>query len=265
MYDSVRSNWQKFSSKFEGYLPFMYLDVKGLVTTGMGNLIDPLPQAQALPWRKPDGSFASPNEIGAAWSLVKGRQDMKMKGGGAFSGISDLRLDQAGIQQLINGKLDNNDKILLGRFPGMVSWPADAQMGVHSMAWAMGANFHFPKFEAAVNSLVPDFKEAAIQSHMNDVGNPGLVPRNAANVQLFNNAQYTLDNGLPHDVLQWAEGLVTSAVSAVSDAASSAADVAAQAGTAVVKAPLGVKALVGVGLLVVGGGFTAWTLMKGGN
>ena len=240
----------------------MYLDVKGLVTTGMGNLIDSIADAQALPWYKPDGTKASANEIGAAWSLVKGRQDMKLQGGGHFSGITDLRLHDDGIQQLINSKLNANETILVKRFPGYPAWPADAQMGLQSMAWAMGANFNFPSFQAAVNTLVPDFTTAAKQSHMNDVGNPGLVPRNAANFLLFTNAQSALDNNLPHDVLQWSQGLATAVAAAIApdQAAAQAADVVLGAAA---KVPTPIKAIVGGVLFVLGAGFTIWAAKKG--
>lgn len=263
MYDSVRQNFQKFSSKFEGYVPWMYLDVKGLVTTGMGNLIDSVADAQKLPWYKPDGSLASPNEVGAEWSLVKGMQDKKNIGGGNFGPLTTLRLHDDGIQQLINSKLDANEAILIKRFPGYSSWPADAQLGLLSMAWAMGPAFNFPKFQSAVNQLVPDFKTAAVESHMNDVGNPGLTPRNAANLGLFNNAQYVLDNNLPHDVLQWAEGLIDSAVTSVSAAASSAADTVSSATGAVAKAPTNLKVMAGIFLLLGGIGGTIYLTKKG--
>ena len=39
------------SPSLEGRLEFMYLDVKGLVTIGVGNLIDSIADAQRLPWR----------------------------------------------------------------------------------------------------------------------------------------------------------------------------------------------------------------------
>ena len=264
MYDSVRNIFQAVSTKFEGYVPNMYLDVKGLVTTGMGNLIDSVAAAQALPWYKPDGSRASDAEVGAEWSLVKGMQNLKNIGGGTFGKYTTLRLHDDGIQQLINGKLDQNEAMLVKRFPGYTSWPADAQLALHSMAWAMGAGFNFPKFQAAVNGLVPDFRTAAVESHMNDVGNPGLVPRNAANVVLFNNAADVIDKGLPHDVLVWTDGLISSAVSAVTSAASGAADVATSAATTVQKQPLPMKVILGAGLLIGGVGGT-WWLMKNGK
>ena len=49
MRESVRRGFIGFSAPFEGRLHYMYLDVKGLVTTGVGNLIDSVGAAQALP------------------------------------------------------------------------------------------------------------------------------------------------------------------------------------------------------------------------
>jgi uncharacterized membrane protein YebE (DUF533 family) len=86
---------------------------------------------------------------------------------------------------------------------------------------------------------------------MNDTGNPGLIPRNAANVTLFNNAQYTLDNGLPHDVLQWAEGMVATAAGAVADVATGAA-----------KAAMSPKGIIGAVLIFVGIGYTGYQMYK---
>src|SRR5580704_1499007 len=50
MYSSVRDIFPNFSKQFEGRVGWMYLDVKGLVTIGVGNLIDPLPAAVGLPF-----------------------------------------------------------------------------------------------------------------------------------------------------------------------------------------------------------------------
>ena len=60
------------------------------------------------------------------------------------------------------------------------------------MAWAMGpaGPGAFPTFRAACQKL--DFKTAAAECKMNEAGNPGLVPRNQANVTLFSNAAIVL-------------------------------------------------------------------------
>jgi hypothetical protein len=245
MYPSVRAAILPAFKKLEGYLPFMYLDVKGLVTTGMGNLIDPVGTALNLPWKHTDGSLAAPEEISSAWNTVKSRTDLKMRGGGAFAGLTNIHLDDDGIQQLIDGKLDANESLLMNRFPGYSAWPADAQLALHSMAWAMGPAFNFPKFQAAVNQLVPDFDTCAVESHMNDAGNPGLTPRNAMNYQLFKNAANAIRNQSPFDQLQYNVGQVlTTAANVASQAVGSAAtSVQSNAG----KTILVVSALAGAG------------------
>ena len=92
MRQSVRDIWTEFNAPLEGRLHFMYLDIKGLVTTGMGNLIDatgspPLRPptdseraashelARQLAWQASDGSSASPDQIDAEWDQIKARLD----------------------------------------------------------------------------------------------------------------------------------------------------------------------------------------------
>jgi GH24 family phage-related lysozyme (muramidase) len=56
MFSSVQSAFRSFTEQFEGCVSFMYLDVKGLVTVGIGNLVDPVGVAQALPFRFGSGA-----------------------------------------------------------------------------------------------------------------------------------------------------------------------------------------------------------------
>src|SRR5207244_2818316 len=63
---SIRDGFLAFSRPLEGRVPWMYLDIKGLVKTGVGNLIDPVGLALKLPFvHKADGSPASEVEIRA--------------------------------------------------------------------------------------------------------------------------------------------------------------------------------------------------------
>src|SRR6185369_2729416 len=129
----------------------------------------------------------SPGEVADAWTKVHDAQSYaKLGGGNAYwAHLTSLRLDHDGIAQLVKSKLAANEEILKKRFPAWESWPADAQLGTLSMAWAMGPNFNFPRFQAAVTQLIPDFRAAAAESKMGEAGNPGLVPRNLANRALF--------------------------------------------------------------------------------
>lgn len=189
MKPEVAAQFPGFTERFEGHCSWLYCDVKGLVTTGRGNLVDaspgPNPEASALvlPWLNADGSGASHSDIEAAWHAVKARQDLKLHGGGAYKLLTTIRLSEAAIDALTTSKMLEMESELKARFAGWEDMPAPAQLGVLSMAWACGPAFHFPKFEAALRA--GDFYTCALECRMDETGNPGLIPRNAANRALF--------------------------------------------------------------------------------
>lgn len=264
MQSSALSLFFPLSKQFEGYVPNMYLDVKGLVTTGMGNLIDSVGIAQQLPWKHGEGGeLASASEISDAWNGVKAAQDHKEIGGGNqfWKDLNDLRLDDDGVQQLISSKVDNNNSILQSRFPAIDMWPAPAQLAVMLMAWAMGPNFHYPEFANAINSVVPDFQGAADQAYMPDnpeksmdyppTSNPGLRPRNIAVKILLQMAERIQQNGDDYSMIDTAQ------LGDLSDSALSLASSLQQASQDVVKHEFGkVGIVVGFvsGVVTIGAG-----------
>ena len=191
---AVLDGFPTFTQQFEGKLPYMYLDDASppgpYVTTGIGDLIDPISAALPLPWiHKGNGSPASQAEITSAWNAVKARKDLAPKGGTAFANITDLILSEQAIKDLVQKRMMLNLDILAKRYPNLAQWPADAQMGLMSMSWAMGPAFNFPAFKAATDAL--DFGDASLQSSYKGVGS---APRIAANHTLFNNAAIVLRN-----------------------------------------------------------------------
>ena len=180
----------------------MYLDVKGLVTVARGNLIDPVNTALGLPFMRGAVPATRP-EIAAEWQVVKSHQEMTHTGAHAFAAITGLRLSDKGIEDLVLTHLDGNEAFLRKRFPDFDVWPADAQLATFSMAWALGAGFHFPTLEAALHKQ--DFVAAALSCKMNEAGNPGLKPRNIANKILYDNAARVLASPSVYfkDVLYW--------------------------------------------------------------
>jgi GH24 family phage-related lysozyme (muramidase) len=201
MLPAVQSNFPAFSAKFEGRVPYMYLDIRGLVTVGVGNLVDPVASAQALPFRfknkpgiKAPGSPATPDQIAAEWQTLKNDTSLPTSGFKACEPITQLELSDDAIDSLILQRLADNEGFMKRQpwFQNFDSWPADAQLGLLSMAWAMGpvGPGSFPNFRAACQRL--DFNAAAAQCRMNEAGNPGLIPRNNANVTLFSNAAIVL-------------------------------------------------------------------------
>lgn len=205
MRPSVRQAFVAFTAPIEGVLSFMYLDVRGLVTTAIGNLIDPVTYALTLPWRRSNNEPATQDEIREEWAAVKARQDLKLHGGRAFEGLTNLRLDAQGIDEVVFSKLDMNDGILRGRFTKLETWPADAQLALHSMAWACGPWFNWPLLQRALERQ--DFQIAALECTIDEHHNPGVHPRNVANRVLFRNAARVKERGLDPDVLYWPKDL----------------------------------------------------------
>jgi GH24 family phage-related lysozyme (muramidase) len=218
MQQSVRDNFLDFTTKFEGRVEWMYLDIKGLVSIGIGNLIDPINLAMDLPFVHKDdiNVAASTDEIEAEWQTVKGRQDLAPRGHLAFKDLTSLQMTDDSIDELVFTKLDQFQSTLENttEFADLEDWPSDAQLGLFSMAWAMGPAFGpgFPHFRAACTDH--DWAGAAAQCHMEDSANPGLRPRNKADVVLFTNAQAVVDQGLDFSVLQWPTALAPASVSA---------------------------------------------------
>jgi GH24 family phage-related lysozyme (muramidase) len=174
----VQAAFVPFITPFEGSTNWMYCDVKGLVTTGIGNLIDPFQTAIHLPWIVGQ-RLATEQEIITAWRFVKDNQDLKLQGGGAYKSLTQLRLTDKAVSDLVAKRLASMDSILCSRFYGYEFYPANAQLGILSMAWALGPNFWFPTFKAACER--GDWTTAANECHISDA-NPA---RNTANKALF--------------------------------------------------------------------------------
>lgn len=192
MYPSVSAAFRGFNEPFEGVIPWMYLDIKGLVTVGVGNLIDPVDLAVRLPFRfrAQPGIAARPEQIADEWRRIKANQALSKAGHRACQTLTQLGLDDGDITTLIAARLTANEISLKKHAPfgAFDSWPADAQPGLLSMAWALGPGGppKFPGFAAACGNL--DFAGAAAECTISEQGNPGLVPRNVANRTLFASA-----------------------------------------------------------------------------
>ncbi len=210
MHTSVRIAFTDFSARLEGVVHWMYLDVLGLVTTGIGNLIDPVAGALTLPWvDKRSGERAGEREIRREWSLVKSHPSAARQGHRVLEGATYLRLTAAGIAEVVGARMVLNDRALQQRFGNFELWPADAQLAAHSMAWACGPGFPaiFPRLAKALDAS--DYASAARECRMREEGNPGIVPRNRANADLFMIASEVAEDGGDEEELRYPVQCVT--------------------------------------------------------
>jgi GH24 family phage-related lysozyme (muramidase) len=218
MRPSVRDIWLEFNEPLEARTHWMYLDIRGFVTTAIGLLIDatrtPLQEpneaeraashqlARRLAWQLPDGSPAGSAEIDEEWDNVKAMMDLAPQGGGTFKDRTTLRIDDDEVDRVVFEKLDEMESVLIGRepFADFADFPADAQPGLLSMSWGMGPNFRFPKFQAFVTD--GDWAGAATECRFNpDKGT--IKTRNDRNQQLFRNAAAVMADESDPDVLVW--------------------------------------------------------------
>lgn len=200
MLPAVEIAFPAITDSLEGHCDCMYVDVKGLVTTGRGNLLEPATAAFELPWTVgTNGPAATQAQITTEWLLVKSRQDLAGKPYPDRRAITTLRLSNDAIDALTNLRLRGNDAILSHRFVGWDSKPADAQFAIHLLAWACGPYFVFPKLVAAVEA--EDYATAADEIAISgEATNPGIVPRNKLTRRLMQSAARGLQ---PFDQLHY--------------------------------------------------------------
>lgn len=200
----VIDNFHELSKCYEGDVPWMYLDCKGLVTTGVGNLIDTPAEACKLPWvHASDMTPASQAEIAAEWHTVKAHQELAHQGYQVAKAYCRLRLTDPAIDALVRAKLQANWDFMCAHYSSFAnaeSWPAPAQLAASLMAWAVGAGFPaiFKNWAAqaaqsnwgtyvldANNTPTGAYTGCAGTCHISEVGNPGVIPRNKAILALY--------------------------------------------------------------------------------
>jgi len=131
----------------EGPVPYMYLDEVGLVTVGIGFMIDPIKDYLGQWGRsfvKKDGTAASPDEVTAEFNRVKAMKDKK----GAhlnFKPDAQLFLPDAAIKPRVLSILRTKEDALKTGwrndfFAQFTTFPPDAQMGVLSTAYGPFGN-----------------------------------------------------------------------------------------------------------------------------
>jgi hypothetical protein len=209
MHASAQAAWQAFITGHEGNVAHMYLDTKGLVTIGIGNLIDPISLALTLPFQfkvnnragVAGGKPATVKEIEAEWLSLKNSPNrllLTRSGASASARVTDLELSPASRQRLFDRVTNAHEAQLTTYFASFPNWPGDAQLGVMAMAWGLGVYFppKFPKFTAACQ--VQDFDAAARECNISS----WRAERNQASVRFSTNAACVVRNPSMYDPTQ---------------------------------------------------------------
>ena len=186
MKDAVLNIFYDWSKQFEGEVNHMYLDCKGLVTIGIGNLIDPISAAMTLPLKRNDKSLATATQISAEWHLIKSHTELAREGYQAAGRLCLYHLEPADIATLVDNKLKSNEAFMkLHYFKNWDSFSACAQLACSSMAWACGAGWPMIFKNCSRSVLNLDWAAASLECSIDSQGNVGVIPRNKANIALF--------------------------------------------------------------------------------
>ncbi len=213
---SVEDAFIAITSAHEGVVPWPYLDRLGLVTTGIGNLVEnratglPTEAYYEQPWQNGAGKLATRAELLAAFQAVKARQDLASLGGGnaAFAALTDVRLGPPGTPvNVVTPEIRSFVTSVLASFEAEIkstgvhafdSLNADAQLALLEHAWAAGPSFSgWPHLCAALNSNPPDYRTALIEDHVQ-----GVTPqRDQMTRDLWTNAANAQDSGQSPETL----------------------------------------------------------------
>ncbi len=189
-----------FNEDLEGIIPHLYQDSVGLVTVGMGNLMEPIQLGLGLPWRRADGNLANQLEFIKEWNLINDTESLAKDGWRAAKPLCKLHLSREDIISLIHTKMASNEEHLIRRGPAFASLCADAQLMLHSWAWAVGPDATYPRMLKLINN--GEFYKAITECDINPKRGT-IILRNERNKQLLMNAQWLTGSGNGDEVLMY--------------------------------------------------------------
>jgi len=166
-------------------------------------LIDPIENALALDWRIGERQ-AELTEVRDDWRTVKaiGKNN---RTAASQAALTSIRLTDEAVDALLWRRLDANAYWLSARtFPDFATFPADAQLGILSVAWAVGCDFMHtkPPRPLLIDAIrAHDWSAAKVHARLSEAGNPGVADRNRQQERCFDNAAIVAAHGLDPSIL----------------------------------------------------------------
>jgi GH24 family phage-related lysozyme (muramidase) len=154
--------------KWEGTIPWMYLDTRGNVTVGCGAMLPNPGAACNLPFQSPAGGDASPDEIVADFNRVKAMSPARPAG--FYEADTSPTLTKPVITTLLSATVAHNDATLCTAFSGWGGFPASVKVALLDMEYNVGEGEllrGYPKMDAAIRA--GDWRGAADQCHRNGI------------------------------------------------------------------------------------------------
>ena len=137
----------------EGSISHMYLDTRGFVTVGVGNMMKTATEAQARPFvRRDNGTAASDEEIAADFDAVHVRPYGQAYAAGSFKDHTMLDLPGSEIDALLDRRIAGFEAGLRDDFSGYDDYPDRARLGLIDMAFNLGNLGLVTKFPTFTNA-----------------------------------------------------------------------------------------------------------------
>ena len=132
--------------EFEGKVPHMYLDSVGLVTVGVGNLLETAEEAAKLAFvDRGTGQPAPRDEIRAEHAKLAAMEQDNYAAG-YFRQHTSLNLPDEAIEASVLEHLHEFEEGLRNSFAGFDAYPDQAKKGVMDMVFNLGLNGLLNKF-----------------------------------------------------------------------------------------------------------------------
>lgn len=172
--------------KFEGSVPWMYLDTVGKVTVGVGMMLPSLEAARSLPFVLGDRP-ATLEEIGREYQRVS-----TMKPGllaKMYRKASGISLSEETINDRLHGTLLGFEDYLRAHLPSYDTLPDGAKLGLLDMIYNLGPGKLFSEYPKLLKAIAAsDWKAAAAAS----LRHGPAAARNSWTQQQFTEAAATL-------------------------------------------------------------------------
>jgi hypothetical protein len=148
------------TKRFEGSIPWMYRDSTkaGIITCAVGQALETLEDALALPWFTPDGgpNYSHPSTRGEITFEYKrvGGMTPGMKAG-MYHSPGSPELTDGDITRMLEQDLAGFVAELCALFPEYPTWPQPAQLATLDMAYNMGIGElkKFDKWMGGANTM----------------------------------------------------------------------------------------------------------------
>jgi len=168
----------------EGNISFMYLDTRGYVTVGIGNMLPSGSDAVELPFlNRTTQNKATSAEIAADFDAVS--QQTKGMAANYYRKYTNTDLSDVAINNLFRNRVYEFQQALAVAYPIYDSYPNSAQLALLDMAFNLGVGAlkaKWPKLNAAIASA--DWEGASVESFRPEA----KATRNAKIKALFEDA-----------------------------------------------------------------------------